>query len=184
MCWGLLCGTVLMGLPVPALSQGTSTGRGASTKESTLTTSTFPEKNSFPLGLLGLLGLGGLLGFKRRRTATPGEKASSHGLPSFPADFDPETYLILNPDVRQAGFEPREHYAQHGRQEGRKYRRGGAPNAQSPSARLPSSPGLPSVPHDFDPATYLALNPDVARAGYEPREHYARYGLQESRRYR
>lgn len=39
-------------------------------------------------------------------------------------------------------------------------------------------------PKDFDPARYLALNPDVAAAGVDPRKHYARFGAREGRRYR
>lgn len=42
---------------------------------------------------------------------------------------------------------------------------------------------LRQLPADFDPATYLALNADVARSGVDPCQHYLRYGHQEGRRY-
>lgn len=41
----------------------------------------------------------------------------------FLADFDPQTYLDLNPDVRAAGRDAREHYLWHGVFEGRQYKR-------------------------------------------------------------
>lgn len=39
-----------------------------------------------------------------------------------PRDFDDEIYLSLNPDVRDAGMNPRKHYLQHGAAEGRAYK--------------------------------------------------------------
>ncbi|HSI58475.1 MAG TPA: hypothetical protein VLA16_13030, partial [Ideonella sp.] len=42
----------------------------------------------------------------------------------------------------------------------------------------------PPLPLDFDPATYLALNADVARTGIDPVKHYLSFGRQEGRRYR
>lgn len=39
------------------------------------------------------------------------------------------------------------------------------------------------VPDDFDPARYLALNPDVADAGVDPVGHYLEYGRREGRRW-
>ncbi|MGI4731979.1 MAG: phytanoyl-CoA dioxygenase family protein [Janthinobacterium lividum] len=41
-----------------------------------------------------------------------------------PTDFDPTTYLLLNPDVAAAGAEAATHYLAHGRLEGRPYRDG------------------------------------------------------------
>jgi hypothetical protein len=38
-----------------------------------------------------------------------------------PSDFDPIHYLILNPDVLQAGVNPQSHYLNHGKKENRKY---------------------------------------------------------------
>lgn len=40
------------------------------------------------------------------------------------------------------------------------------------------------APKDFDPQRYLALNPDVAAAGIDPRKHYVRHGAKEQRRYK
>jgi hypothetical protein len=39
-----------------------------------------------------------------------------------PADFDPETYYRLNPDVKAANMDAALHYKKHGRAEGRRYR--------------------------------------------------------------
>ena len=41
-----------------------------------------------------------------------------------PADFDPDEYLLRNPDVAAANADPSEHYLIHGRYEGRSYRAG------------------------------------------------------------
>lgn len=47
-----------------------------------------------------------------------------------------------------------------------------------------AAPPAMSLPPDFDPAQYLALNQDVARTGVDPITHYRRYGRAEGRRYR
>jgi hypothetical protein len=39
------------------------------------------------------------------------------------------------------------------------------------------------LPPDFDPATYLRLNPDVAAAKVDPAGHYLTFGIRENRRY-
>jgi len=39
-----------------------------------------------------------------------------------PADFDPEYYLVINADVKEAGLDPVQHYLNFGRAEGRIYR--------------------------------------------------------------
>lgn len=41
-----------------------------------------------------------------------------------------------------------------------------------------------TIPTDFDEATYLALNPDVVRAGFHALHHYVAYGAREGRRWR
>jgi hypothetical protein len=46
-------------------------------------------------------------------------------LSDLPEDFDPETYLILNPDVAIAGIDPHRHYLRHGRLEKRPYKKMG-----------------------------------------------------------
>jgi hypothetical protein len=43
---------------------------------------------------------------------------------------------------------------------------------------------LSNLPPDFDPVTYLKLNPDVALAGFDPRRHYILHGKSEARRYK
>jgi len=42
----------------------------------------------------------------------------------------------------------------------------------------------PKLPADFDPAIYLELNPDVAKAGDDAALHYLSHGIKEGRRYR
>lgn len=42
----------------------------------------------------------------------------------------------------------------------------------------------PTLPADFDPAAYLALNPDVRAAGVDPAEHWLAHGVAEGRRWR
>lgn len=44
-------------------------------------------------------------------------------------------------------------------------------------------PGLRRPPKDFSDETYLWLNPDVARSGVVPRQHYLSHGQAENRRY-
>jgi hypothetical protein len=80
--------------------------------------------------------------------------------------FDPEAYLIANPDVAAAGVDPRKHYLTIGRKEGRRL----FPVQHS------------ELPDVFDPEAYLLANPDVAAAGVDPREHYLAFGLREGRR--
>lgn len=41
---------------------------------------------------------------------------------SLPADFDPEYYLVINADVKEAGLDPVQHYLNFGRAEGRIYK--------------------------------------------------------------
>lgn len=48
----------------------------------------------------------------------------------------------------------------------------------------PAPASAASLPIDWDPAQYLALNIDVARSGIDPALHYLRFGLLEGRRYR
>ena len=80
-----------------------------------------------------------------------------------PDDFDPETYLRLNPDLIAAGYDPSLHYAQHGFAENRPYKI--------------------NLPENFDPVTYMQLNPDVALAGLTAEAHYTQHGYREKRPY-
>jgi Phytanoyl-CoA dioxygenase (PhyH) len=43
---------------------------------------------------------------------------------------------------------------------------------------------LTNLPDDFDSATYLRLNPDVANHGNNPTRHYLKHGRREGRRYK
>jgi hypothetical protein len=58
---------------------------------------------------------------------------------SLPEDFDPQGYLLLNPDVRKAGVDPVQHYLEFGYREQRAYKR--------PASSL--RPKLDS-PYEFD----------------------------------
>lgn len=78
-----------------------------------------------------------------------------------PADFDPEAYLFLNPDLQQVNFDPGLHYARHGYLERRPYKI--------------------NLPSDFDAAAYLTLNPDVAASGLTAQAHYTLHGYRENR---
>ncbi|MDR0769917.1 MAG: TylF/MycF family methyltransferase [Burkholderiales bacterium] len=68
---------------------------------------------------------------------------------SLPADFNVEDYLDLNPDVRQAGVDPIQHYLQHGKNEKRDYHK--ASKALRPQLHQPYEfDGLNSIHnHDF-----------------------------------
>ncbi|XYD07785.1 hypothetical protein R1A27_22270 [Methylobacterium sp. NMS12] len=71
--------------------------------------------------------------------------------------FDPAYYLNRNPDVREAGLDPLQHFLKHGWKEGR-----------DPSA-------------GFSTAGYLIANPDVAAAKQNPLLHFLQNGLAEGR---
>ncbi|MFL5240429.1 MAG: phytanoyl-CoA dioxygenase family protein [Rhizomicrobium sp.] len=58
------------------------------------------------------------------RARRPWWRASVRPQGALPADFDPEAYLYLNPDVAAAGGDPAQHYLTHGAREGRRFRRG------------------------------------------------------------
>lgn len=103
-----------------------------------------------------------------------------------PEDFDPEIYLKLNVDVREAGVDPIRHYIEHGRAENRAYRIPALESAKSESrkVRVAFKKALQGLPEDFDPAIYLKLNIDVREAGVDPARHYVEHGRAENRAYR
>ncbi len=71
--------------------------------------------------------------------------------------FDKEFYLETNPDIKDAGIDPFEHYINQGWREGR-------------------------MPNDwFDPNHYLEIYQDVRDAGIEPLHHYITLGKNEGR---
>jgi glycosyltransferase involved in cell wall biosynthesis len=80
--------------------------------------------------------------------------------------FDAAFYLETYPDVAESGMDPRDHYLNFGRVEGR------VANA----AELCASEREP-----FDTDFYLKSNPDVAGAGIDPYDHYIRFGKEEGR---
>ena len=54
---------------------------------------------------------------------------------------------------------------------------------RTPSKSVTNARGRYFVPPDFDPEAYLFLNPDVAKAGVDPRQHYVEHGRGELRQY-
>ncbi|MNM37861.1 putative glycosyltransferase EpsJ [compost metagenome] len=99
-------------------------------------------------------------------------------------DFSGRHYLVLNPDVAEAGMNPLLHYLRHGRSEGRQVLAVGAP--------LPSLEGARSEQHLseyetisrsclFDDVHYLACQSDVREHGLDPLLHFIQHGLAEGR---
>jgi len=91
---------------------------------------------------------------------TPGKKsnlAREMDLVKRSGLFDEKWYLTQNPDVLAGGYDPVEHYLEHGAREGRN-----------------PGPG-------FDTKYYLKANPDVAAAGLNPLIHYILDGVIEGR---
>ncbi|MCZ4060750.1 sulfotransferase family 2 domain-containing protein [Pantoea sp. LMR881] len=86
-----------------------------------------------------------------------------------PENFDEKLYLALNPDVRLAGMDAKEHYQKYGRSEQRPYQT--------------AFSHLHCLPEDFNSLVYLALNPDVKNSGMNAAEHYLQYGINEKRCY-
>ena len=84
---------------------------------------------------------------------------SSENNSQLPADFDEEVYLILNPDIKEAGEDPALHFLRYGLKEGRLWK----------------------LPTDFDGEVYLKLNPDIKEAGEDPALHFLKYGIKEGR---
>lgn len=63
------------------------------------------------------------------------------------------------------------------------WRKGGKTSAALTQGNAAAA-AAPALPSDFDPATYLNLNGDVARAGVDPASHYLTFGKREGRRYK
>jgi hypothetical protein len=55
---------------------------------------------------------------QQRQLLAPGELS----IEPLPEDFDPARYLVLHPDVAEAGVDPVDHYLTYGRYEGRPYK--------------------------------------------------------------
>lgn len=86
-------------------------------------------------------------------------------------NYDWDFYLHQNPDVAASGVDPREHYFQFGRKEGR--------IAVVPEAGVEGSAEADSTNYDWD--FYLQQYPDVAAAGVDPLKHYLQFGRDEGR---
>lgn len=96
---------------------------------------------------------------------------------ALPEDFDPEEYRRVNPDLAHYEGSLQDHYLRYGILEFRRYREDRPPE-------LPSLKKYSQIPGDFDPDTYLMLNPDIAGTPLHPYEHYLNHGLAEGRQYR
>lgn len=96
--------------------------------------------------------------------------------PDLPADFDPDEYLSLHADVRDAGIDPVEHYLNHGYREKRPYRN--IPRALRPRIDSPYDfDGMLSMHnHDFmeDPAFVSAYRRGMQAAGGDDYKFYWR----------
>lgn len=82
-------------------------------------------------------------------------------------DFDANWYIRRYPDVAHSGIDPLDHYARHGRDEGR------FPNA---SAEVQMG-----AAYQVDSDWYARRYPDVAQSGINPIDHYVRHGRNEGR---
>lgn len=97
-------------------------------------------------------------------TASSGSGTGNGGSTfTLPANFDPNEYIALNPDV--AGHDAAEHYELFGQAEGRTF----------------DDPNFSFADLSFNEADYLAANPDVAAAGVNPFAHYYHSGQHENR---
>jgi len=79
--------------------------------------------------------------------------------PQIPSDFDPNTYLELNPDVAEGGFSGEggaiRHWLNHGMHEGRQYKRNNTQHRRkTPMQKDLLKPKLISYYADFEPGDY------------------------------
>lgn len=113
-------------------------------------------------------------------TPTQGPPAAIHA-------WDADEYRRNNPDVAAAGVDPARHYHESGQSEGR-----GREFDPASVPRFTQGWGGMSAPsfqpnqfgsgqNGWDPAKYLADNPDVARAGIDPAVHFHTSGQSEGR---
>ena len=115
--------------------------------------------------------------------------------------FSTRAYVEAYPDVVEAGWNPFHHYLIRGRREGREVvrsdfaeaylldaaRRGAdlawssqALSADGPIARARDADRAIAA-QEFDADFYLAVNPDVAKTGYDPLDHFLTWGWREGR---
>jgi O-antigen biosynthesis protein len=130
----------------------------------------------------------------RAAAHTPAPPATPHT--GAPARFDRHWYLLRNPDVREAGGDPWDHYLRHGRFEGRSAHPlfdaawyceeypdscvdGNDPFMDWATTGLSARRN----PNEFfDTEWYLRRHPEVAEHGLDPVEHYRLHGWREGRR--
>ena len=116
--------------------------------------------------------------------AQAGEKASADPLGHYLEDgwrygadpapwFSTRRYLADHPDVREAGFNPFHHFIAHGLAEGR--------GARAGQGDEPAATERDAVAQAFDARFYRLANPDVAKAGLNPLEHFLAWGWREGR---
>jgi glycosyltransferase involved in cell wall biosynthesis len=94
-----------------------------------------------------------------------------------PADFDPEEYRRVNPDLANFTGNLTTHFLLHGIKEFRRYREDKKP-------LIPALKKYERLPSDFDPDVYVELNPDVDNPEIIPQDHYVELGLHEGRQHR
>lgn len=120
-------------------------------------------------------------------------------------NFDPDYYVNRYPDIKKAGVDPVKHYLVFGYKENRNpndkfdaswYKSVYIKNDTIPSIidYLNKGKCFATTPYSFSDIKkmciekgvfsneyYLASNPDVAASGYDPFEHYCKYGWKELR---
>jgi glycosyltransferase involved in cell wall biosynthesis/ubiquinone/menaquinone biosynthesis C-methylase UbiE len=92
-------------------------------------------------------------------------------------NFSSAWYLEIYEDVKKAGMNPLIHYLKYGREQGR------YAHPQDVVQPTPQEEELKPAysPDEFDPEWYLSNNPDVAKVGVDPYEHFRQYGKFEGR---
>ena len=100
-------------------------------------------------------------------------------------DFDPERYLPLHPDLVAANADGREQWLLLIRQL-EDERDAAKIDAGSLRIQVNHLRSLlkAEMPPDFDPERYVSLNPDLAAANADGREHWLLHGFFEGRNYR
>ena len=99
-------------------------------------------------------------------------------------EFDEHFYLTTYPDVKAAGIPAREHFLVNGLREGRAYSAQLQLQPMTPvDVGAPASfdEGLVSTKGSFDSAFYLAMYPDIANCGMDPKQHFLMFGQHEGR---
>lgn len=93
--------------------------------------------------------------------------------------FSSTGYLAANPDVAAAQVNPLLHYVQNGRAENRPLFP--LEDTPAPITQAQIDQDIATLAPVFDAKFYLRSNPDVARAGLDPLEHFCQTGWREGR---